>query len=64
MKRLKGQMGRLKDNPDILKTYDAIIREQEENGIIERVAELDAADRVHYLPHHAVIRKDAKTTKV
>ena len=57
-------MGRLKDNPDILKTYDAIIREQEENGIIERVAELDAADRVHYLPHHAVIRKDAKTTKV
>ena len=57
-------MGRLKDNPDILKTYDAIIREQEENGIIERVVELDAADRVHYLPHHAVIRKDAKMTKV
>lgn len=64
MKRLKGQMERLKENPDILKTYDAIIREQEENGIIERVAELDAADRVHYLPHHAVIRKNAKTTKV
>lgn len=36
MKRLKGQMRRLKDNPDILKTHDAIIREQEENGIIER----------------------------
>ena len=57
-------MRRLKDNPDILKTYDAIIREQDENGIIERVAELDAADRVHYLPHHTIICKDAKTTKV
>lgn len=28
------------------------------------MAELDAADRVHYLPHDAVIRKDAKMTKV
>lgn len=28
------------------------------------MAQLDAADRVHYLPHDAVIRKDAKTTKV
>ena len=64
MKRPKGQIGRLKDNPDILKTYDAIIKKQEENGVIERVAKLDAADNVHYLPHHTVVCKDAKTTKV
>lgn len=64
IKHLKGQIGRLKDDPDILKTYATIIKQQEENGMIERVAELDAADNVHYLSHHTVVCKDAETTKV
>ena len=38
MKRLKGQLERLKSDTEILDTYDAIIKEQEEAGIIERVA--------------------------
>ncbi|KAL9955947.1 hypothetical protein ACROYT_G037353 [Oculina patagonica] len=63
-KRLKGQLERLRSDSEILDTYDAIIKEQEEAGIIERVAELETADKIHYLPHHAVVRKDAKTTKV
>ena len=62
--RLRGQVRRLRKEPGLLAEYDSIIREQLQSGIIERVPELDTADRVHYLPHHAVIRKDAVTTKV
>ena len=64
MKRLKGQLERLKNDTEILDTYDAIIKEQEEAGIIERVARLDPSEKILYLPHHAVVRKDSKTTKV
>jgi hypothetical protein len=36
-----------------------------QQGIIEPVLELERpGERVHYLPHHAVVRKNAKTTKV
>ena len=64
IKRLKGQLERLKSDTEILDTYDAIIKEQEEAGIIERVAELEPCEKIHYLEHHTVVRKDAKTTKV
>ena len=64
LKRLKGQLKRLKDEPPVLNAYDAIIKEQEECGIIEKVTELESHEKIHYLPHHAVIRKDSKTTKV
>jgi hypothetical protein len=62
--RMKNQMRRLKKEPELLKEYDSIIRDQVERGIVEPVAELEKVDRVHYLPHQAVIRKDAVTTKV
>lgn len=39
-------------------------RSKREVGIIERVMELETPDKVHYLPHHAVIRNEAKTTKI
>ena len=64
LRRLKGQLGRLKSDPTVLNAYDGIIKEQEEVGIVERVTELETTEKIHYLPHHAVIRKDAKTTKV
>jgi hypothetical protein len=49
----------------LLKEYDSIIRDQVEKGIIiEQVSSLEKADKVHYLPHKAVIRKDAVTTKL
>ena len=63
-KRLKGQIERLKSVPENLNAYDAIIKEQAEVGIIERVSELETPDKVHYLPHHAVVRNEAKTTKI
>jgi len=61
LKRLKNQIERLKNAPENMKAYDEIIKEQVEVGIIERVPELETPDRVHYLPHHAVIRDEAKT---
>ena len=64
LKRLKGQIERLKNDPDVLKAYDAVIKEQAALGIVERVPELETPEKIHYLPHHAVIRKEAKTTKL
>ena len=64
LKRLKGQLGRLKKEPEILEEYDSVIKEQLEKGIIEPVIELERAEKIHYIPNHAVVRRDAKTTKV
>ena len=62
--RMKGQIKRLTGEPKLLSEYDTIIKEQLNLGIIERVGELENKERVHYLPHQAVILKDAKTTKL
>ena len=47
-----------------MEEYDNVIKEQLESGIIEPVIELEKAEKIHYIPHHAVVRKEAKTTKV
>ena len=42
-----------------------IIQNQLEQGIVEVVRENDASSgTVHYLPHHAVVRRDNDTIKV
>ncbi|XP_074623309.1 uncharacterized protein LOC141881432 [Acropora palmata] len=64
IRRLKSQVARLEREPEILAEYAAIIEEQLHSGVIERVVELEAAPKVHYLPHQAVVRKEATTTKV
>ena len=51
----------MKRDPDILEEYSQVINGQLEAGIIKPVV---ALEKVHYLPHHAVVRKEAKTTKV
>ena len=63
-KRLKGQIEKWKSVPENLNAYNAIIKEQAEVGIIERVMELETPDKVHHLPHHVVIPNEAKTTKI
>ena len=60
---------KLKAKPELLSEYNEIIKEQEQNGIVERApvknSESDLeAKRVHYSPHHAVVWKDRETTKV
>ena len=67
--RLRSLHQKLKAKPELLSEYDNIIKEQEQNGIVERAPvkniENDLeAKRVHYSPHHAVVRKDRETTKV
>ncbi|CAB4020938.1 Hypothetical predicted protein [Paramuricea clavata] len=62
--RMENQLRRLKKEAALLTEYDSIIREQVERGIVEPVAALEKVDKVHYLPHQAVIRKDAVTRKV
>ena len=65
-KRLEGLLRRLKQKPDIMREYDTIIKGQLQQGIVEEVCQPDEGipGRVHYLPHHAVVRKDKETTKV
>ena len=65
-KRLKGLLSRLRSEKDVLREYDTVIRSQTEQGIVEPVestAEPDAGG-VHYLPHHAVVKRDKETTKL
>ena len=64
LSRLKSQLRRLKATPEILEGYDNIIKEQLDNGIIEEVSELETSTKTSYLPHQAVIRQDAETTKL
>ena len=62
--RLKNQLRKLHQTPDILMQYDAVIKEQLESGIISEVTKDDVATKVSYLPHQPVIREEAETTKV
>lgn len=63
--RLQGLLRRLKPTPSILQEYDDIIRDQLDKGIVEPVTEINPTlSRLHYLPHHAVIRTDKATTKL
>ena len=64
LSRMKGQVKRLRKQPEILGEYDSIFKQQLQVGVIERVPELDTAEKVLYLPHQAVVRQDAQTTKV
>ena len=64
MKHLKGLIEKLQNEPDVLKASDAVIKEQAALGIAQRVPELETAEKINALPHHTVIRKDAKTTKL
>ena len=62
--RLTGLLRKLRKEPYILEKYDDIINEQFQSGIIQKVTQLETAERVHYLAHRAVIREEAETTKV
>lgn len=50
-------MGKLED-------YDQIMQEQVAAGIMEPVPSHQTGEVVHYIPHQAVIREEAETTKM
>ena len=67
--RLKTLHYKLKNESNLLSDYHQIIKDQEIKGVVERVDESNnpssqSQTRVHYSPHHAVIRKERETTKV
>ena len=62
---LKSTLQRLEKNPYLLEMYSAVIQEQLERGIIEKVSnESEQGTVKHYIPHHAVITSTKSTTKV
>ena len=65
-KRLWSLLERLKRDPEVLKEYDAVIKDQLTKGVVEIVEKEDIGElgKVHYIPHHAVIRRDKETTKL
>ena len=66
-RHLNGLLKRLRQSPTLLERYDTVIREQLQRGIVELVSDKasNTTDRrIHYLPHHAVVRKDKATSKV
>ena len=64
-KRLNGLLQRLRQDPEQLKQYDSVIREQLDKGVIELVTNpANSNGKVHYLPHHGVVRDDKQTTKL
>ena len=65
MRRLNNLFKRLKRTPDLLKRYDAVIKEQVESGIVVPVDNSESCgNHIHYIPHHSVLRQDKATTKL
>jgi len=55
----------LRKDPHLLETYSAVIQEQLEQGIIERVSsESEQGNVKHYMPHHAAITPTISATQV
>ena len=66
VKRLNNMLSRLRKQPELLKEYDEIVRDQTEKAILEAVDPNapTIVSKTHYLPHHPVIRDDKDTTRV
>ena len=64
--RLVSVLKRLRGNPKLFAEYNRIIEEQSLQGIISDVDPHEPVQvgRLHYLPHHPVVREDKQTTKV
>ena len=57
-------MQRLERQPELYDKYEKILIDQEEQGIIEKVSNENPIKREFYLPHRAVVRDTAESTKV
>ena len=63
--RLKSLMKRLLRDPSTLTKYNNVLEEQQSLGILEPVNSITTGmSRVHYLPHHCVVKPSNNTTKV
>ena len=66
LRRLTTTIKKLKNQPEILKQYEGVIREQLHSGVVEMVPQdqIPPPGDVHHLPHRTVVRLDRDTTKV
>ena len=65
--RLFGLIQSLRQSPHILCEYDNIIQDQISKGIVEIMEDpwtSAKTGKLHYLPHHGVIREDKSMTKL
>ncbi|MCG7879158.1 MAG: reverse transcriptase domain-containing protein [Candidatus Thiodiazotropha endolucinida] len=62
--RLKSLISRLQSRPDVLKKYNAVIKDQLDKNIIEKVDKTVSDGIRHYIPHHAVVKPEKSTTKL
>ena len=65
-RQLASLLKRLRQTPQLLTEYNAIIQDQLNKGIVEIVSQPShsISDQVHYLPHHGVVRQDKSTSKL
>ena len=61
---LKGQLKRLRKTPELLEAYDEVIQKQKHDGIVEPAPKEPTGERITYIPHQAIIRENAETTKL
>ena len=64
--RMRSLHCQLLKDPELLKEYDHIIKDQMSKSIVEKIPESNDMDAnlVHYLPHHAVLCRERLTTKL
>ena len=63
--RLRSLVNRMKRNPGLEEKYTAILKDQLEKGIIEKVERQQKDGPLeHYLPHHPILTPMKTTTKV
>ena len=63
LERLRSTTRRL-EKMDKIQEYDEVMQEHIQNGIMEEIPECPTGEVVHYVPHHAVMREDAESTKL
>ena len=67
MKRLESRERRLKKDPEQGVAYDKLIEEMKEMKFSRKLSKEEIKNYkgpVHYIPHHAVIRPEKKSTPV
>ena len=63
--RLRNLLRNLQKDQKLFEMYDQVIQEQLPEGVVERVTEeVNFGQREFYLPHKAVIRENAESTKL
>ena len=64
LSRLCGLLKHFQLDPEVLREYDSTIQDQLHQGIVGLVEPKDDIEKIHYFPHHAVVRRSKEATKV